>query len=732
MELRQVAKYRIVERIGRGAMGEVYKAHDPVLNRFVALKMLSAQMVGDPEMRKRFEREAQSAARLNHANIITVYELGEETGQIFIAMELLDGSDLKDLIGSPALESLEAKLRVMEQVLDGVAFAHARQVVHRDLKPANIRLLPSGQLKVMDFGLARLTGSEMTQAGMVMGTPHYMSPEQVRGEVADARSDVFSLGGVFYELLCGTRPFTGEGLHTVLHKVLEVSPAPLRDLSPGVPEELAAVVHRALAKERELRYADAGEMLADLRALRGGLAAAGLAGASSWGRGVAAVAPRGGRVSRSMAATARALQPAEPAATWKPRPSDTLDGTGATVLRHAREERPSRLPLLAGAGAVLLVAGIGGVVAWRALRPAAPAAPAAVDSGALRESLVEAQLELARLSLANKSYEEAARQAEAALRQDPRSDEARRLVEQARQAAAERDAVVAAGRAALARGDVPAASRALTRLLALDPRHPAAGELSSALNASFRQQAAEAQAGVAAARAAAAKADARNEPAFAQAERLAREGDALLGTGEYAVATQRYVQARDDYAQAQRASEAAARRAAEVQRQEEARRQSDAQRLAEAQRQAEARRLAEEQQRLAAQRQATPPATAPVAPPASIAVPPSQPAPAGAEAAIRQVLADYARAIESQDVALFASVKPNLSGDERKRLEAAFKAIKSQQVRIAVESVQVAGTQATVRVARQDTINGKPQPPLQQTFRLALGPAGWKIEAIGQ
>src|SRR5689334_18727106 len=173
-------------------MGEVYRARDGVLNRDVALKTIAAGDSGDEMLQKRFQREAQSAAGLAHPNIITVFDFGQEQGRLYMAMELLDGRDLKAVIAEGTLKTLDEKLAIMEQIASGLAFAHENGVVHRDLKPANIHIPSSGQVKIVDFGLARMTGSEMTRSGMVMGTPHYMSPEQVRGERADTRSDVFS------------------------------------------------------------------------------------------------------------------------------------------------------------------------------------------------------------------------------------------------------------------------------------------------------------------------------------------------------------------------------------------------------------------------------------------------------------------------------------------------------------------------------------------------------------
>jgi eukaryotic-like serine/threonine-protein kinase len=268
MELHRLGKYEIVHKIGQGAMGEVYKAHDPVLNRDVAIKTMSAAIGADDDLRKRFHREAQSAARLNHPNIITVYDFGEEHGKIYMAMELLEGNDLKDTIGRHTPYTLDQKLGLMEQIAEGLAFAHAKDVVHRDLKPANIHIQPNGQIKIMDFGLAKLASSDMTRAGMIMGTPNYMSPEQVRGEKADSRSDVFSLGAVFYELLANRKPFEADSLHAVLFQVMQNEPEALLNLVPDVPPMLAQVVEKAMAKDSALRFRDAGELRDALRQVR--------------------------------------------------------------------------------------------------------------------------------------------------------------------------------------------------------------------------------------------------------------------------------------------------------------------------------------------------------------------------------------------------------------------------------------------------------------------------------
>jgi serine/threonine protein kinase len=250
----------------------VYKAHDPLLNRFVAIKTISPRLAADAEFRRRFHREAQSAAQLNHPNVITVFDFGEDHGLTYMAMELLEGRDLKDLIRTGSLVRLSDALDLMEQVCDGLAFAHARGVVHRDLKPGNIHVQPSGQAKILDFGLARLGESEMTRTGTVMGTPNYMSPEQVRGDKADARSDVFSLGAVFYEALSRHRPFDAGSVHGILLQVTERDPEPLKKWVPDLPGELGGFIERALAKDPARRFQHAGEMREALREIHRRLA----------------------------------------------------------------------------------------------------------------------------------------------------------------------------------------------------------------------------------------------------------------------------------------------------------------------------------------------------------------------------------------------------------------------------------------------------------------------------
>jgi serine/threonine-protein kinase len=268
---RKIGKYEVLERVGQGAMGVVYKARDPLMRRIVAIKTMSAEIASDPELHDRFYREARSAGNLSHRNIITIYDLGEEGRRPFIAMEFLAGEDLKTKLDRRAKLSLEERLRWMRETMEGLEHAHRKEIIHRDIKPANIFITREGEVKILDFGLARLTSSVATKSGLVMGTPSYMSPEQVRGEKLDPRSDLFSAGATFYELLSFRKPFPGDSIHGVFFKILETAPEPLTGTNPWLPADLVETVQKMMAKDRQVRYASAQEVLDDLRRLEAAL-----------------------------------------------------------------------------------------------------------------------------------------------------------------------------------------------------------------------------------------------------------------------------------------------------------------------------------------------------------------------------------------------------------------------------------------------------------------------------
>ncbi len=264
----KIGKYDVEERVGEGAMGVVYRALDPVLQRRVAIKVMSDAFAQDDDLRERFLREAQAAGSLQHPNVITIYDFGDVDGHPYIAMEFVEGQDVAELIAHQVPLSVVDKLDLAIGVLQGLAYAHKRGIVHRDIKPANIRVDDEGKARIMDFGVAHLASSNMTKSGVMLGTPSYMAPEQIIGGKVGPQTDVFSVGAVLYELLTGTRPFDGGTLQAVMYRVLSENPASLSTVVPGLPAKLNDVVMRALAKDAENRYSSALDMANDLIAVR--------------------------------------------------------------------------------------------------------------------------------------------------------------------------------------------------------------------------------------------------------------------------------------------------------------------------------------------------------------------------------------------------------------------------------------------------------------------------------
>src|SRR5881296_3678705 len=272
-QYRRVGRFELHELIGEGAMGAVWRAYDSVIRRFVALKLLS-RAGRSVDARDRFLREARAAGALQHPNIVTIYDLGESEGQLFIAMELVDGRDLSSLIAFNEPLALERKLDIVIEVLQGLAYAHERGVIHRDVKPSNVRIASDGSVKIMDFGIARLQSADVTGSGAIVGTPTYMAPEQITNGAITPATDLFAVGCLLYELLSFRKPFEGETVHGVLYQVLTTDPKPLRTTGAVIPAALERVASKAMNKVPEERYETARQMQSALFAIRAALSGA--------------------------------------------------------------------------------------------------------------------------------------------------------------------------------------------------------------------------------------------------------------------------------------------------------------------------------------------------------------------------------------------------------------------------------------------------------------------------
>ncbi|MBA3902130.1 MAG: cag pathogenicity island protein Cag6 [Rhodocyclaceae bacterium] len=420
-ELKKLGKYEIRRELGQGAMGIVYEGFDPMIGRRVALKTVRRDQLDRAEVEEilaRFKREAQAAGRLNHPNVVAIYEYGEDEGTAFIAMEFIEGRELKDRLDASERFPMSEIVRIMAQLLDALDYSHKSGVVHRDIKPSNIILLKDGTVKVADFGIARVESSTLTQAGSVLGTPSYMSPEQFMGQTVDGRSDLFSAGVILYQFLTGEKPFTG-ALTTIMHKVLKEEPAAPSELNVQVPRPFDALIRKALAKRPDERFQSGREFAEAIKA-----AAAGQPMADSG----ATLVGTANEATLVMAADKTVAIPKAAPAQVQPAPA-----AAATPAQPKKQSQGLALAIVGGIAAIGL-----GAAAWvfmgksGAPQPEIPATPQTAAPAAISAApaVDQGTMAISALGLADPS-DPRYQQDKGLLNADLREDARRQLVEKA-------------------------------------------------------------------------------------------------------------------------------------------------------------------------------------------------------------------------------------------------------------------------------------------------------------
>jgi len=690
-----VSHYRIMGPLGSGGMGVVYVGEDVRLGRPVALKFVPEDLARDRQSVERLKSEARTASALNHANICTIFDIGEHEGQPFIVMELLKGQTLRERLAAAQLKTPDV-IDIGIQVADALDSAPREHIIHRDIKPANLFLVDRGPVKVLDFGLAKLlsrpattatttTGStrEQTAEGVTLGTVAYMSPEQVTGEELDGRTDLFSLGVVLYEALTGHQPFTGKTSAVIFSQILTHAPVAPVVLNPGLPLRLQEVVNNCLEKDRELRYQDAAGLRAELKRVKRDLES----GRSGVYRvtGAATVGQDQTRAGRGQTTTT----------TPAPAPSEPVP---------AAARAGSQAPYAALWAVVALAAVVVAGVYYRTSSGGQTTLVSVPPSDALAAS-VRTQLALATASVEAKDYRAALQYAAEVLRVSPDDKDAARIRDAARTMLARLDEAIIMAERRLAAGDVDGAVSALNAARAIDPAAAAVSQLSARITAQL-QAVGRRDVQPPRSTAAAPQPPAVSVPQQTAATR-ARPSDEP---------TAPVAPVPTPVAPPPPAPEPASGRAASPPREAPEVREAPA----------------------------TPPpvvAPAPAPAPRAEAAERREPAAGSAsavetdEAMIRRVVATYARAIETKDLALFRSIKPNMSSDEQRRIETGFRAVSSQQVTMNVTSIEQRGSDALVRVRRRDTIQagGRQQSTESlQTMTLTRTASGWVIKEIGR
>jgi serine/threonine protein kinase len=678
-----ISHYRIVGQIGAGGMGVVYRAEDLRLGRSVALKFVSTDLGHDVQAVQRLRSEARAASALNHGNICTIYDIDEHDGHPFIVMELMKGRTLRDVLAGGAMK-VHQLVDVGIEIADALHAAHSEGIIHRDIKPANIFVTDRGHVKVLDFGLAKLmtlvesAGTtrdvvERTAGGVTLGTVSYMSPEQATGEELDGRTDLFSLGVVLYECATGHHPFPGKTTATILSSILNRAPAAPVALNPDLPARLQDVINNCLEKDRELRYQSAADVRADLKRVRRDIES-----------GQSRAVPTASRSSASRSGVV-----------------DANTGTGTAPVGPRRSAWR-----LAVAAVVVVLAAAVAYVAWPRTQTPPDAqqtstreqrAPAAPDPA------ISTRLALASASLDARNYRAALAYAEQVLSLDATHADAIRIRDTARRALDRFDTAIADTRSRLAARDLRGAAKALDTARGIDATAPEVAELSIRLgeqtrareqlpDPSRRDRLATSEA-------------ARREPDLPPAPAPPPPAAPPPGT----TSPKQSTPAATTQTPAPSQPEPAPTGATPAQPKPEA---------------------GPEPVTLPPKPVAPPPVTEPRERQQQSPPPPTA---EQDEAAIRRVIAAYARAIESKDVALFRSIKPNLSLEEERRLQEGFRAVTSQRVALNVLSINRRGDDAIVVLRRRDTIQagGREQTAeTQQTIRLARANGNWAIVDI--
>jgi hypothetical protein len=690
-------------------MGVVYAAEDLRLGRTVALKFVPDDLAKDPQAVHRLRAEARAASALNHPNICTIHDIGEDEGRPFIVMELMKGQTLRDKLASGPLRIPEI-VDIGIQIADALDAAHGCGIIHRDIKPANLFLTERKQVKILDFGLAKLLPAQasgettaqtppenLTVEGATIGTVAYMSPEQVSGEQLDGRTDLFSLGIVLYECVTGHRPFAGKTPAVIFSAILNRSPVSPILYNPDVPSRLQDVITNCLEKDRELRYQDAAGLRADLKRVKRDLESGHASARSDLAAKSAAAEGAGAFPDAGRGPVLRAGPPTEAS-------KDSLvPSTSSSVTA-----RPRRLAV----GVALLVA-IGALAAgsyWKWPR-AAVRSPGVATTGTASEAVVRNRLEAATNSLQAANYRAALAEAEAVLQVVPDQTEAIRIRDSARAMVARFDDAIGRADRLLAAGDVGGATGALATARTIDPTAQAVAERSARLADRSRNQSDAARRSVDPSRAASPS----GAPAPAAKPRE-RSGEPAAAPSQVPPSVSPPVAVMPAPLPPSTTNT------------------PPVEPPAPAPSSAGTRPVAPE-----------PPArtneTLPARPEPPAASRERDTSPAAAppveddESVIRRIVATYARAIETKDLALFRSVKPNLSSVEQRRLEDGFRSVSSQRVSITILSINRRGQEASVRLRRHDEIEvgGRSQTvESQQTLMLVHAGAGWVIREIGR